>query len=62
MSGSSHAVRDTFKFSERYEEKIKDYILTHTKIDEEMYREIERQEFWMDAEDMLNYGIVDSII
>jgi len=62
MSGSSHAVRDTFKFSERYEEKIKNYILTHTKIDEEMYREIERQEFWMDADDMLKYGIVDEII
>lgn len=62
MEGSTHAVRDTFKFSERYEEKIKDYILSHTKIDENMYREIERQEFWMDAEDMLKYGIVDEII
>lgn len=62
MSGSSHAVRDTFKFSERYEEKIKNYILTHTKINEEMYREIERQEFWMDADDMLKYGIVDEIL
>ena len=62
MSGSTHAVRDTFKFSERYEEKIKNYILTHKKIDEKMYAEIERQEFWMDAEDMLKYGIVDEII
>lgn len=62
MEGSTHAVRDTFHFSERYEEKIKDYILSHTKIDEQMYKEIERQEFWMDAEDMLKYGIVDDII
>lgn len=62
MEGSTHAVRDTFKFSERYEEKIKEYILSHTKITEEMYKEIERQEFWMDADDMLKYGIVDEII
>lgn len=62
MSGSTHAVRDTFKFSERYEKKIKDYILSHTKIDEDMYKDIERQEFWMDADDMLKYGIVDEII
>ena len=62
MEGSSHAVRDTFKFSERYEKKIKEYILSHTKISEEMYKEIERQEFWMDADDMLKYGIVDEII
>ena len=62
MEGSAHAVKDTFKFSERYEEKIKKYILSHTKISEEMYKEIERQEFWMDADDMLKYGIVDEII
>ncbi len=62
MEGSAHAVKDTFKFSERYEEKIKAYILSHTKISEDMYREIERQEFWMDADDMLKYGIVDEII
>ena len=62
MAGSAHAVRDTFKFSERYEEKIKQYILSHTNIDEEMYQNIERQEFWMDADDMLKYGIVDEIL
>ena len=62
MEGSTHAVKDQFKFSERYEEKIKKYILSHTKISEEMYKEIERQEFWMDADDMLKYGIVDEII
>lgn len=62
MNGTTHAVRDQFKFSERYEEKIKQYILSHTKIDEDMYREIERQEFWLDAEDMLKYGIVDEIL
>ena len=62
MSGSTHAVRDTFRFSEKYEEKIKQYILSHTKIDEDMYKEIERQEFWMDADAMLEYGIVDEII
>lgn len=62
MEGTVHAVKDTFKFSERYEEKIKQYILSHTKITPEMYEQIERQEFWMDANDMLKYGIVDEII
>lgn len=62
MEGTTHAVRDTFKFSERYEAKIKEYILSHTNITEEIYKEIERQEFWMDAEDMLKYGIVDEIL
>lgn len=62
LEGSTTAVRDTFHFNEKYEKKLKDYILTHTKIDDAMYEKIERQEFWMDAEDMLKYGIVDEII
>lgn len=62
LEGATTAVRDTFHFNEKYEEKIKNYILSHTKITEEMYEKIERQEFWMDAEDMLEYGIVDEIL
>lgn len=62
VQGSAHAVRDTFKFTERYENKIKDYVLSHTSINEDLYAELERQEYWMDAEDMLKYGIVDKII
>jgi len=62
LSGSTHAVKDTFKFSERYEERIKNYILTHSLIDEEMYDKIERQEFWMDSDDMLKYGIVQEVL
>lgn len=62
MSGTAHAVKDTFDFSQHYEEKIKNYILTHTKIDEELYDKIERKEYWMDADEMVRLGIVDEIV
>jgi ATP-dependent Clp protease protease subunit len=62
MEGSAHAVKDTFDFSQQYEEKIKKYILTHTNIDEDLYAKIERKEFWMDADEMKRLGIVDEII
>lgn len=62
MSGSAHAVKDTFDFSQHYEEKIKEYILTHTKIDEKLYDKIERKEYWMDADEMVRLGIVDEIV
>lgn len=62
MEGSSHAVKDTFDFSEHYENKIKNYILSHTHIDEDTYEKIERKEYWMDADEMLKVGIVDEII
>lgn len=61
MQGACHQIKDMFKFSERYEERIKNYIITHSNIDEKLYAEIERQEFWMDSDDMLKYGIVDQI-
>lgn len=62
MEGSAHAVKDTFDFSQHYEEKIKAYILSHSKIDEDYYDKIERKELWLDADEMLKLGIVDEII
>lgn len=62
MEGSTHAVKDTFDFSQHYEDKIKEYILSHTNIDEKLYEKIERKEYWMDADEMKRLGIVDEII
>ena len=62
MEGASHAVKDTFNFSQHYEDKIKDYIISHTNIDEDLYEKIERKEYWMDADEMLRLGIVDEIV
>lgn len=62
MEGTTHAVKDTFNFSQQYEEKIKEYTLSHTKLDEETYEKVERKEYWMDADEMLKLGIVDEII
>lgn len=62
MEGSAHAVKDTFDFSQHYDEKIKNYILSHSKITEEYYEKIERKELWLDADEMLRLGIVDEII
>ena len=60
--GSAHAVKDTFDFSQHYEEKIISYILAHTKIDENLYEKIERKEYWRDADERKRLGIVDEII
>lgn len=62
MEGTTHAVKDTFNFSQQYEEKIKEYILSHTNIDEDLYEKVERKEYWLDADEMVRLGIVDEII
>ncbi len=61
-SGDRNAAKDEWEFNERYEEKLKQFILDRTKITPEKYKEIERHEHWIDAEQMLEYGIVDKII
>ena len=62
MEGTAHAVRDVFNFGQHYEEKIRQYIISHTKIDEDLYDKVERKEYWMDADEMLRLGIIDEII
>ena len=62
VSGTTHAVRDLFNFSQKYEKKIKQYVLSHSNMDDEMYEKVYRQELWLDADEMLRLGIVDEII
>lgn len=62
FAGASHAVKDAYEFFDRYLEKVKQYIFTHSKVSEELYAKIERKEYWMDAEEMVELGIVDEII
>ena len=45
MEGTAHAVKDTFDFSQHYEDKIKQYILTHSNITDDLYNKIERKEY-----------------
>lgn len=62
LEGMSHAVKDTFHFTERYEKKIKEYTLSHTRITEEQYDEMSRHEWYMTSDEMLQYGLVDEVI
>lgn len=62
LEGTASQVKDYFKFNEKYEEKIKEFILSHSKITEKEYKKLERTEWYMTSEDMLKYGLVDEII
>lgn len=62
IGGTTHAVKDFCDFSQKYYEKIKQYVLSHSNIDEKMYEKVYRQELWLDADEMLRLGIVDEII
>ena len=62
LGGNSNSVKDFFDFHTQMEKKIKNYVLTHSRIGEKLYHDMERFEFYMTAEDLLKYGLVDEII
>lgn len=62
ISGSSSQVKDYFKFNEKFEKRIADFIVSHTNLTEDDYAAIERYEAYMDFDEMLEKGLVDEII
>ena len=62
VSGSPSQVKDYFKFNERFEKRIADFIVSHTTLTEDDYAAIERYEAYMDSDEMLEKGLVDEII
>lgn len=62
ISGTSSQVKDYFKFNEKYEKRIANYIVDHTNLTADDYAAIERFEAYMDSDEMLEKGLVDEIL
>ena len=60
--GEANAGRDTMGFNDKYSEMMKQYVLSHSKITEEEYEAHNSKQWYLTAEEMLNYGIVDKVI
>lgn len=62
LEGDSMSVKDQFNFYQKFEDVIKDYTLSHSKITPEEYEKMERYEWYMTSDTMLEKGLVDEII
>lgn len=61
--GSSSKVKDQIEFeSVQLEGMTKDYIISHTKIDEELYKEKQRMEWWFLSKEAKQIGVADFIV
>lgn len=59
----ANQAKDFMAFNSKYEEtKIKQHIFKNTNITEKEYKKFSRKEKYLDASEMLAYGIVDEII
>lgn len=62
LSGEAHSVKDTQKFNDDIDNRIKKYVLDNTNITEELYDSHYRDQWYLNAQQMLEYGLVDEII
>lgn len=62
LEGAAGSVKDTMEFQDKLDNKIKEYVLSHSKFTEQEYERLDRIEAWLTAEDMLKYGLIDEIV
>ena len=62
LEGNASSVKDQFNFNQEFEKLIRDYTLSHTRITEKEYDKMERYEYYMTSDVMLEKGLVDEII
>lgn len=61
--GSSSKVKDQIEFeSIQLEGMTKDFVVSHTKIDDELYKEKHRMEWWFLAKEAKKVGVADYIV
>lgn len=62
ISGNTSNVQDAMKFQERFESRIKDFVLKRTKITGSLYDEKYRTEWSMFADEARELGVIDAVI
>jgi len=60
--GDVRAVMDTVDFIKKGEISVKEFVLSKTKIGEEVYDKNYSKQWYMDSQEMLDYGIIDEIV
>lgn len=61
-SGTANQFENYASFYKRRLNALKEIVLSHTKISEEKYTSIQKDDFWMTAEDAIELGCADEII
>ena len=62
LSGSTNDVNDIQEFNKKVDLILKNYILENTFISKELYEKNERSQFYLTAQELFHYGIIDEII
>ena len=61
VGGTANQFANYAAFYKKELGKLKSLVLEKTNIDEEKYTEIQKDDFWMDATEAINFGVADEI-
>jgi ATP-dependent protease ClpP protease subunit len=62
VEGESLSVEDQMAFNKKTDNMIRDYVVANTNITEEEYKHNERPQWYLDAHEMKEKGLIDVII
>lgn len=62
VGGESTSVEDVMNFNKGVDNKIRDYIIANTNITGELYDAHHRKQWYISADEMLEYGLINEII
>ena len=62
IEGESLSVEDQMEFNKKTDGMIRDYVVANTKITEEEYKRNEHRQWYLDAQEMKEKGLIDIII
>lgn len=62
VGGESTSVDDVIDFNRMIDNKIRAYVIKNTNISDELYQQHHRKQWYITAEEMLEYKLVDEII
>lgn len=60
--GSVSKVVDSLEFTQKTEKRMKEFILSNTDIDEDLYDKNYRRDWFMFSDEIIKYGVADKII
>jgi Protease subunit of ATP-dependent Clp proteases len=60
--GNTSKLLDNLEYTKEIESKVQEYILSHTKISKELFKENYRKDWYLFSEDILKYGIADYVV
>lgn len=62
IEGESLSVEDQIEFNKKTDTMIRDYVVSHTNITAEEYKANERRQWYLNAQEMKEKGLIDIII